>query len=115
MSMKNSKTMYGLAKALAIEIGPRTFKTYTGYCLTQKEAEDVYRSEGFTNMNTVSRHLDSWVQLNWVNRLNVDENAESVYFFVLDDTKAEDRILHQILVKNHPGLKDRVSQGVLTA
>ena len=49
--------MYVIAKAKAIEEGPKTFRMFSGFALTEADIKRIYTREGFTNPNTIQKHL----------------------------------------------------------
>ena len=102
MSMKNQKTMYALAKAKAIEEGPKTFRMLSGYALTEAEIRRMYAVEGFTKPATIDRHLAIWKDVEWVDVQPVGPNRENIFFFTLDDSTSEERERHMSLRSKHP-------------
>ncbi len=112
--MKNQRTMYVLAKAKAIEDGPKTFRIFSGYALTEGEIKRIYTREGFTNPKTIQRHLDIWKDAEWVVSQPVGANKESVYFFTLDDSDSVDRQRHMLLKSKFPDY-DESLPGVMYA
>ena len=86
INMKNCKGMYGLARALAIEKGPRRFGRAAGYCLTYKEVKILYVSWGFSmKRKTMGDHLLTWEDLGWVKRYQNGEGDSAVYFFLFEE------------------------------
>lgn len=84
--------MYGIAKALAIEKGIRSYESkpyIVGYYLTTEEVKTVFKENGFilnrTRVgrsnpvrNSMERYIDIWKELNWV------VVQPGCYFFQLD-------------------------------
>lgn len=85
--MRNQKAMYAIAKAKAVSAGPRRFKRFAGYALTDKELNAVYLTEGFSaNKRAMNAHVDIWKTLGFVVPAKISEgDVEMVYFFTIDD------------------------------
>lgn len=85
--MRNQKAMYAIAKAKAVSLGPRRFKRFAGYALTDKELNETYLMEGFSaNKKALSAHVDVWKTLGIVIPAKISEgDVETVYFFTIDD------------------------------
>lgn len=84
--MKNSKTMYGLAKAKAIEYGPRQYGKCAGFYLTKGEMKTLFIEEGFnTNRPTMGNYIAVWLELGYIYTIKQDGYDEPVHFFLLDD------------------------------
>lgn len=78
--------MYELAKALAIQNGPRRFMKIAGYALTIAELRSLYIEWGFSMKRpTMKEHLKTWEEIGWAKHFNVGDNGAVVYFFLLDD------------------------------
>ena len=65
--MKSNATMYRIAKAKAIEEGPRTWrsptgKTYAGFYLTREELRTIFGREGFNvySSQTWLNRIKTW-------------------------------------------------------
>lgn len=112
--MKNQKTMYLLAKAKAINEGPKTYRMFTGYALTRGEVKRLYTGEGFTKPDTFKRHIDIWVEVGWIMIQPVGPNKEDVFFFTLDDSNVSERGYHMELRTSHPECEEDLP-GVLYA
>lgn len=63
--MKSSKTMFGLAKAMAVAKGPRIWcGTRCGVYLTVEELSGLYMAEGFNRKGSaMHRHIGGWMEL----------------------------------------------------
>lgn len=58
--MKSSKTMYEIAKAKALERGPKVFESYCGFITNRSELLELFRAEGFKD-ETVDRFVKRWI------------------------------------------------------
>lgn len=104
--MKNQRTMYVIAKAKAIEEGPKTFRMFSGFALTEADIKRIYTREGFTNPNTIQKHLQIWEDVEWVVMQPVGTNKENVYFFTLDDSDSKERQCHMMLRTRFPNCEE---------
>lgn len=111
--MKNSTGMYNVARAKAVLCGPRRFKRYAGYALTDRELYELYLLNGFsTNKNAMKRHIEAWKAVNLVLPARVGEDENVVYFFQIDGTRDEDGRLKRDLCTKFPEYSDE-AMGVL--
>ena len=112
--MKNQRSMYLIAKARAIAEGPKAYRMFRGYALTEAEVKKIYTREGFTKAQTIQNHIDIWKEAQWVEVLPVGNNKEPVLFFVMDDIDSEDRQRHQVLKTSYPDCQESLP-GVMQA
>lgn len=63
--MKSSKTMLGLAKAIAVSKGPRIWcGTRCGVYVTMAELNELYLREGFNREGSaMRRHMKGWMEI----------------------------------------------------
>lgn len=86
--MKNSKSMFGLAKAKAIDYGPRQYGKCAGFYLTKTELKTLFIEEGFNvSRPTMNNYIGVWRELNYVYAVKQDGFDEPVFFFLLNDTE----------------------------
>lgn len=86
INTKNCKGMYELAKALAIQNGPRRFMKIAGYALTYSELRALYIEWGFSMKRpTMKEHLRTWEEIGWAKHFNVGADGSVVYFFLLNE------------------------------
>lgn len=112
--MKNGKTMYVLARATAVERGPRKFKRIVGYALTEHELKRIFVLEGFNpQKKTMSNYIDMWLEFGFVKAFNLGEEGEKVYFFVLDKGTPEDTSLIKKLELAYPDVSETADVGVM--
>lgn len=75
--------MYELAKALAVSKGPRRYGRVAGYCATLVEIKELYITWGFSmKRKTMSDHIQTWVDVGWVKRVNSADDGSTIYFFL---------------------------------
>lgn len=111
--MKNSIGMYNVARAKALAFGPRRYKRFAGYALTDREMYEIYLLNGFsTDKKAMKRHIEAWKQVGLVMAARVGDDENVVYFFQIDGTKDEDGRLVKELCERFPAYSD-VNLGVL--
>lgn len=111
--MKNAKTMYLLARAKATERGPRKFKRFVGYALTDAEVKRIFIEEGFNpKKKSMNSYLDMWQEVGWTKRLNLGEEGDGVYFFVLG-SGTDDPSLIKKLELAYPDVTETADVGVM--
>ena len=72
MGVKGTKTMFEIAKAIAIECTPKEVynsdKTglYFGYALFPSEYRQVFYENGFVHNKAIARYIDIWIKCDWV-------------------------------------------------
>lgn len=113
--MKNGKTMYVLARATAIERGPRKFKRFVGYALTETELKRIFVLEGFNpQKKTMTNYIDMWLEFGFVKSYNgLGENGEKVYFFILDNDSSDESGLIMKLGLKFPDASATSDVGVM--
>lgn len=114
--MKNSKTMYLLAKAKAIEKGPRMFRRFGGYCLTEPELKKIFLMEGFNpRKKTYESYISLWKEFGLIKALTTDANGGTVFYILLDDTESSDIPLFKGLDMKFPESKETTDPGIVVA
>ena len=86
IAMKNNKTMYELAKAKAIDYGPRLLGKYAGFYMTESELRILFAEEGFNiERPTMGNYVKVWRDLGRIFAVKPEGMEEASYFFLLDD------------------------------
>lgn len=111
--MKNAKTMYQLARAKAIERGPRKFKRFVGYALTDAEVKRIFIEEGFNpQKKSMASYLAMWQEMEWMKRLPLGDEGDCVYFIILG-SGCEDPSLLKKLEISYPDVTETKDVGVM--
>lgn len=112
--MKNSKTMYELAKAKAIAKGPRKFRKLAGFALTESELKHLYLTEGYSPARKVwERNAALWEEIGWVKAYNVGINDEKVYYFILDPEELDSASYKIRISTSFPDMNESEFQGIV--
>ena len=112
--MRNLKSMYDLAKAKAIELGPRKFKKLAGFALTETELKKLYTEAGFIPKRRVwSSHCEIWEDMQWARSFKVGDEGENVIFFTLDKADGKQASCLLTLTKKFPDMNDSGLCGVV--
>lgn len=114
--MKNFKAMYALAKAKAIDKGPRRFRKLAGFALTEEELKKIYTLEGFVPKRSVwSSHAEIWEELGWARWYAVGENGSRVLYFVLEKEDPSNPPLLSKIGMAFPDMTETDISGVVVA
>lgn len=112
--MKNSKTMYLLAKAKATEKGPRRFRRFIGYGLTERELKRIFAMEGFNpKKKAMESYLEMWKEFELVKAMPLGEDNSNVILFILDPTEDSDMPLIKRLEVSFPDTTSTADAGVV--
>lgn len=76
--MKTPMTMYGLAKAKAIQNNPISAGNTAGYGLTRKELRTLFYLHSFTHEKTIEKQISLWEELELI------QSVGQVVFFYLN-------------------------------
>lgn len=112
--MKNSRTMYLLARARAIDKGPKKYSRFVGYALTEKELRRIFVLEGFNPAKgSIGKYIEIWEECGFVKKIAVGQEGEQVFYFVLDPT-ADFSLLKKIEIA-YPETTETADCGVMLA
>lgn len=78
--MKTPMTMYGLAKARALQNSPITTGNTAGFGLTRKELRTIFYLNSFTHERTIEKQIKVWENLNLVQSI-----GQVVFFYLNND------------------------------
>lgn len=82
--MKTPITMYGIAKARALQNSPMSTGNMAGYGLTRKELRMIFYLNSFTHEKTIEKQIKVWENLNLV------QSVGQVVFFYLNTNDPND-------------------------